>query len=97
MPLYEYCCEKHGVFDALVPLSKSHEPAQCPVCGEACARVMSVPFTGVLDNATRRATAINERSQNEPYRYSDLAKEAPPTPPVQKVHQSSGARPWMMG
>ncbi|MEM9419037.1 MAG: zinc ribbon domain-containing protein [Planctomycetota bacterium] len=97
MPLYEYSCKAHGVFEALMPLSESSSTAQCPFCGQDAPRVMSIPFTRVLDSGTRKGMEVNERSKNEPYRLSDYA-EAPPTPiKSEKIKQSSGARPWMMG
>ena len=97
MPLYEYCCETHGKFDAFTPLAEYKSAAACPICGEESPRVLSLPLTRVLNGEVRIGMEINEKSQHEPRRYSDHA-DRPPTPKrVEKLQQSSGARPWMVG
>lgn len=40
MPLYDYKCREHGVFDAYAPMSLSSEPQPCPGCGEPAEKVI---------------------------------------------------------
>ena len=97
MPLYEYCCKTHGVFDAFRSFSESEAPAACPMCGEASPRVLSIPRTRVLERGTRIAMERNEKSKHEPIKRS-RDSDAPPVPqPAIKAQKSVGARSWMIG
>ena len=67
MPLYDYKCRDHGLFQELAMLSESAEPQPCPECSSLAARVIVLPpallGTGsILHDAMVR----NERSQHEP-------------------------------
>ena len=43
MPVYEYSCSKCGLeFEALRPVSKSDDPANCPKCGAPAQKLVSV-------------------------------------------------------
>ncbi|MEM6757819.1 MAG: FmdB family zinc ribbon protein, partial [Planctomycetota bacterium] len=42
MPLYEYCCDTHGLFETFRPISRAEAPADCPICGNESQRVLSV-------------------------------------------------------
>ena len=97
MPLYEYCCETCGVFDAFKPFSESEAPAACPACGDESPRVLSVPRTRVLKRGTRIAMERNEKSKHEPMRRSRDAEAPPVNQPVVKAQQSANARSWMIG
>jgi len=98
MPLYEYCCSKHGVFEAFKPFSQSQVPGECPECGQASPRVLSLPRTRVMERGTRIAMERNEKSKHEPTRRSRKEVEAPPVnQPVVKAQQSANARSWMIG
>jgi putative FmdB family regulatory protein len=46
MPVYEYYC-KHcdGIFETIRPLSRSSEPAPCPVCDKKAARIPPTSFS----------------------------------------------------
>ncbi|MEM9253373.1 MAG: zinc ribbon domain-containing protein [Planctomycetota bacterium] len=96
MPLYEYCCDTCGVFEAFRPISKSESPAECPSCGIDSPRVLSVPRTRLLASSTRIGMERNEKSRHEPGR-----KSARPGPEMgadgtPKVKSSSSSRPWMI-
>ncbi|MCO5340931.1 zinc ribbon domain-containing protein, partial [Delftia tsuruhatensis] len=41
MPTYDYECAQCGGFEALRPLRLRDEPAACPGCGTAAARVLA--------------------------------------------------------
>ena len=67
MPVYEYLCTDHGVFEALRPMSQYDQPCPCPDCGAGAARVMlSVPNVSGLDRSVRRAHETNERASHAP-------------------------------
>ncbi|WP_017446821.1 zinc ribbon domain-containing protein [Gayadomonas joobiniege] len=67
MPLYDYKCAQHGVFQEMVPLAKGHEPCACPRCGKLCAKVILIP-PQVLEMAPnkRKAAEKNEKASHEP-------------------------------
>lgn len=67
MPLYDYKCQKHGIFHELATLSESAMPRPCPQCAALSARVILLPpALRATDSATREAMQRNERSQHEP-------------------------------
>lgn len=39
--LYEYRCNRHGVFERMAALHESARPARCPRCNRSAKRVMS--------------------------------------------------------
>lgn len=41
MPLYEYVCEEHGVFDDWKDFARCAEPASCPHCGALSTKLPS--------------------------------------------------------
>ena len=67
MPLYDYKCQVHGVFQELAPLAVSASPGQCPQCGLVSPRVILIA-PALLDMAPgrREAFATNERSREAP-------------------------------
>jgi putative FmdB family regulatory protein len=67
MPLYDYKCHDHGLFQELAMLSESAEPQPCPQCKSLSARVIVLPPVLLgIDSAQHKAMARNERSQHEP-------------------------------
>lgn len=67
MPLYEYECATHGVFDALRPLSEYQSPQACPCCGLEASRVVATAINlGYLSSNTRKAHQRNELSAHAP-------------------------------
>lgn len=96
MPLYEYQCNDHGLFEAERPMVRSAEPATCPVCSHSARRVLSATRTALVPRASRVARDRNEQSQHAP----QLRARAEPTPsgrprkrPLQVSH---GSRPWVL-
>jgi len=68
MPLYEYECVHCGPFEDIRPMSRSSEPADCPVCGEVAPRVLlTAPRLGVMAAGRRAAFEANERSAHAPH------------------------------
>ena len=66
MPIYTFACAKHGEMDILRSFAECGNPAQCPTCSKTMERVVTVPNLQVMDPATRKAKAINEKSAHEP-------------------------------
>jgi putative FmdB family regulatory protein len=67
MPTYDYACGGCGGFDAIRSISMRDEPAACPQCGAASARVFAqAPQLALLDGGTRKALDTNERARHEP-------------------------------
>ncbi|MGE8403229.1 MAG: zinc ribbon domain-containing protein [Delftia tsuruhatensis] len=67
MPTYDYDCVQCGGFEALRPLRLRDEPAACPGCGTASARVLAAaPRLALMSDGTRRAMDTNERARHEP-------------------------------
>lgn len=102
MPIYEYHCERHGLFEELRPMHRSSEAAACPECDAASPRVLSATRTNLVPRATSVAHARNEKSQHAPdvcshphgHSHSHAAPEKPARPgQLQAYH---GKRPWVM-
>ena len=94
MPLYEYECREHGVFELSRPMADSSKSAECPWCATAAPRILSTPALAQVPVATRVARDRNEKSRHEPRlerrpRVS-TDPEAPPRPQV------SHGRPWAL-
>lgn len=67
MPVYEYECVRHGVFEEFHPMAESHLPRACPECGSAAPRVvLSAAVFAALPAAARKAHTINEASRYAP-------------------------------
>ena len=76
MPTYDYHCAACGDFDALRPLARRDEPAECPMCGALSSRVFAAaPRLALMDAGTRLAMATNERARHEPMRLSDAVRK----------------------
>jgi putative FmdB family regulatory protein len=56
MPIYQYCCDDCGTFDAMAPLAAFTQPRPCPVCGAPAPRnLMTAPALGAGAAATPKA------------------------------------------
>jgi len=109
MPVYEYWCDVHGVFETIQPLSAYDQPSACPSCGESSPRTLvTAPRLGKSDRAAIQAHDVNARSSDSPKRSSQhgpgcgccsLGGKAKPSG---TRHHSNGAksfpkkRPWMI-
>ena len=100
MPLYEYKCTTHGVFERLRSMSECRLPADCPTCQMSAVRILSRPHLTSVSPAERIARDRNERSRHEPQvartpcghtHHAPVAKPPARTPQVYK-----GPRPWVM-
>jgi len=79
-------------------MARCDEPAQCPRCGRAAPRALSLPSMSFLDGATRRAHARNEKSAHSPEVVRRPAA-APDPGPRSRPRPARGHRdrPWMVG
>lgn len=104
MPLYEYQCEIHGVFEHFNSMANSRNPCPCPDCGKDSARLISVPFFKLLNPVARNAMERNERSREEPHickagcsHHHHKKKKSPKNPDgTPALQMNKGARPWVI-
>jgi len=111
VPVYEYECTDHGLFETLRPLSEYNLPSPCPTCSVAALRVLSVPHLAGVPRATMIAHDRNEQSRHEPrvskHKHGDhthhhhssaasAAKVAIAAGQRPALQQYKGKRPWVM-
>lgn len=102
MPIYEYECDAHGVFEHLRSLTEYAAPAPCPDCGALFARVVSTPLLACVPRGTRLALDRNERSRHEPRMVQSASDPAHPAHPVNRrakrptLQRYGGRRPWVI-
>lgn len=84
MPLYDYKCPTHGVFQELARMADHDKPCQCPHCGTNSPRVITLP-PQLLQMLKEKKAAMerNEQAQHEPrvltpaqYREEEAEKKA---------------------
>lgn len=99
MPIYEYECESHGVFEQLRSMADHRAPAACPTCDGEARRILSAPTLSAMPRSQVVARDRNERSRHEPtvskgpthgHDHHHKPKKA------DKLHVYSGPRPWVM-
>jgi putative FmdB family regulatory protein len=99
MPIYEYDCPDHGLFEELRPMQRSSEAAPCPACAGASPRVLSTTRTNLVPRATSIAHAHNEKSQHAPevrsHGHHHRAAGKQPRAPGQ-LQAWHGKRPWVI-
>lgn len=67
MPVYDYKCSDHGIFNELAAMDESSKPQACPTCAKLCARViMLAPEFLSMKQENRIAHSRNEKAMNEP-------------------------------
>lgn len=108
MPVYEYWCDTHGMFEDIRPMEAFREPSDCPACGEASPRVLiTAPGLGASDRSSILAHDVNARSSDSPKRASQHGPGCGCCGGKSKVndktlHHPNGAksfpskRPWMI-
>lgn len=98
MPIYEYECESHGLFEEERPMQRSREDASCPRCRVSSRRILSSTHTALLPRARSAALARNEKSRHSPevcsHRPGHGKSPAPPRPGAARVYR--GQRPWVI-
>ncbi len=67
MPLYDYKCAEHGVFQEMVKLADFDKPCACPQCGAQSPRVILFsPEFLAMAAQRRQAFETNEKARHEP-------------------------------
>jgi putative FmdB family regulatory protein len=103
MPIYEYQCKRHGVFELLKSVAEVHEPGLCPDCSRVGQRLISAPHISAMARSQVLARDRNIQSQYEPRMASspgscshsgpcNHGKKAPPG----KLKTYTGKRPWVI-
>jgi putative FmdB family regulatory protein len=103
MPIYEYECKKHGVFELLKGVAQAYEPGLCPDCELPGPRLISAPHLSVMARSQVVARDRNERSQYEP-RMSSSPGSCSHSGPCNhgrkatpgKLKKYTGKRPWVI-
>jgi putative FmdB family regulatory protein len=100
MPIYEYECQQHGLFEEMRPMQRSSEGADCPECATISPRVLSPTRTNVVPRATSLAHARNEKSQHSPevctHAHGHAHHARPQKPRPGQLQAYRGKRPWVM-
>ena len=94
MPIYEYECNEHGVFEELRPMDRSREGAECPECRATAPRVLSPTRTNLVPRTVSVAHARNEKSQHAPEHSCHHHPTKPRRSAKPQVYR--GKRPWVM-
>ena len=67
MPLYDYKCGEHGLFQALGMMAEAGSPSECPSCKALSPRVIVLsPELVGTDPARHLAEDRNEQARHEP-------------------------------
>lgn len=67
MPVYDYKCREHGLFNTLATMEDSAKPVECPRCHVLSPRVIVLPpEIATMDPSKRAALDRNEKSRHEP-------------------------------
>jgi putative FmdB family regulatory protein len=94
MPLYEYECGDHGVFEETRSLAQSTDDAACPACRRAAPRIVSMPTLARMDRSQVKARDRNEQSRHEP----KVVQRRAATPTERSpLRSAGGGYPWAMG
>jgi putative FmdB family regulatory protein len=93
MPLYEYECPDHGVFEEPRPIAESAADSTCPDCLGTARRIVSATNLGRLERSQVKAMDRNERSRHEPRVVKTEPKREGRPPPL----RAAGGYPWAIG
>jgi putative FmdB family regulatory protein len=97
MPIYEYECSAHGIFEEMRPMQRSGEAADCPECNESAPRVLSATRTNLVPRAVSIAHSRNEKSQHSPHVCTSGCGHGKPKAAKRTGPQVyRGKRPWVM-
>jgi putative FmdB family regulatory protein len=96
VPLYEYECREHGVFDLVRSLSDWKSRGRCPRCENEAERILSAPAVSRMARSDVIAHDRNERSRHEPRVAERPAEPSPRAPPpaAPLLCSYNGPRPW---
>lgn len=76
MAIYEYRCDIHGLFEVMRPLGTAAPTVECPACGVAAVRAMSMPSVRTGGRRAWMAAMDHaQKSRHEP----DVVTSLPPS------------------
>lgn len=87
MPLYEFRCEKCGLFEEWRTIAEVSNPIICPACQRVAKRIFSPP--GVMLSSSLRLRQENPQPQIIK-RHQEQEKIVP------KYRSHNNGRPWMI-
>lgn len=64
MPVYQYQCEKCGLFDQLRERAEASSPISCPICGGDTRRIYSPPSLSKAGYSAPTLTLKQDRDAN---------------------------------
>lgn len=76
MAIYEYLCERDGVFEVSRPLGTASPSVACVICGSPAARIVSLPC--VRTGARSAWIGAMDRAQKSRYE-PDVVTSLPPS------------------
>lgn len=98
MPVYDYRCLHHGIFNELQTADRHDRPVACPQCGQLSARIIRLPPELLtLPKATRRAHAANEQACHEPVSVAAHQRRQQERTRDKKPHAHCGCDPDRAG
>jgi len=83
MPTYEFLCQKcSNQFELRLPMSESHSPQECGLCGHPAGRIISMPSFILkgddwVGKNLRIKSQMAERNRKASIRQDQLKREAP--------------------
>ena len=87
MPLYEFRCEKCGLFEEWRTMAEVSNPVICPACQSTAKRIFSPP--NVMLSSSLRLRQEN----SEPQKVKRTQEQETITP---KYQSHTNGRPWMI-
>ena len=67
MPVFDYKCQQHGIFNELATTEEHDKPCACPQCGALSPRIILIaPNILTMPKHKKHAHEINEKNQHEP-------------------------------
>jgi len=97
LPIYEYECGDHGVFEEQRRIAESAAAGSCPHCLRASPRIVSAPSLGRLERSQVRAIERNEKSRHEPRVLRTERAPQPSAPEARPLRSAHGGYPWAVG
>jgi putative FmdB family regulatory protein len=97
MPLYEYECADHGIFEQQGTMDEAAKAARCFVCEADARRILSAPHVACLVRSEVKARERNEKSRQEP-RVVQAAEMGKDRSSKRRVgfESSRVSRPWVL-
>jgi putative FmdB family regulatory protein len=102
MKVFEYKCEKCGVFDLVRPLGLRSHPGPCPECGKLSQRIISIPNMSQIDKNKKDRIERNIKAQHQPHicgvgcDHEDHVSTPSHSVAQPKFKEYTGPRPWVI-